>query len=183
MARPRGAAIQYFGDLKAHVIGGEAFASHDSAKTWDDSGASRTIIQDKLDWLAEQISDAMTKIEQEAAAEVKRYGADQARDAVYDYIANGSFSMAMIEGEPCVVLDASNIESEFRVFVPLGELVAQALDDAARGGADGAQLAQGLVRQAQSLIAELRAQPESRPTPRAGLAGRRVVTSRELRGA
>lgn len=184
MARPRSGGIQFFGDLQASVIGGETFAAHDSSRTWDDSGAGKALIQDKLDWLAEQISDAMTRVEQEVQADIKRYGADQARDAVYDYVANGRFSMAMIEGDPVVVFDASNVEAEFRVYVSLQDLIAQVVEDSARGGVDGDQIVRALVAQAERLVGEARRAPEpQRPQPRQGLAGRRVVTSRELRGA
>lgn len=113
-------AITYYGGMKpAGTIGAGEFKGHNAAATWDDGG--------RADQLIGQITDALEGF--------RSYGAEQARNAVLDYVSECYADMALIEGQASIVIDASNDEAQFRAYWRLGDLLNKVVQDALDSGA------------------------------------------------
>lgn len=111
--------IEYFGALKpAGVIGATGFQKHEATSSWDDDGR------------AEQLAADITAALQGLAGALKGYGAEQARDAVYDYVSNSYLDMAMVDGHASIVFDVSNEAAQLRVHWGLDELLSRVIQDA-----------------------------------------------------
>lgn len=122
--QPVSAKVAFYGGLQPQgVIGQEQFAQHEAERYWNDNDAHAGIIE-------EAISEAIEVIRENLRERVRVYGAEQARDAVTDYLSNGYFDVAVIGGELCVAFDASNEGAELRPWVRLGDLLEAAAKQA-----------------------------------------------------
>ena len=106
-----------YGGLKpSATIGADEFAAHDHGKAWDDGGASQGIAED-----------------------VKAYGAEQAKQAVMDYLSNAFADISVVNGKLCFMIDSSNNEANFAVLWKLEDVIQKAMVEAENAG-DAAML-------------------------------------------
>lgn len=147
LAQP--AAIEYFGGLPpSGVLGAEGFRDHDAAKAWDDHGQAQAIVENLLSAFC---------------AQMKQYGAEQARDAVADYGETSYIDMAMIDGRASVVVDMSNKEAKFHVYWSLEDLLAQVAQQAIERGAE--DMLSGIYEACSRAALMLEATPVPEPAP------------------
>lgn len=116
-------APQFYGGIQPQAMGLQEFSVHDASKTWEDGGRHQELLQ-------QGIAAALEQVRATLAPEIKRYGAEQVREGVADYVANCYFEAGVVGDDIHIAVDASNNEATFRVHVPLIEVLAAAAADA-----------------------------------------------------
>jgi hypothetical protein len=105
----------YAGREPSAVVGLQEFADHDPTQAWDDGGAAHGLVAD--------LGEA-----------VKRYGADQVKIAILEYLAKATAHLTAIHRELCFAVDASNNAVQ---FAPVWQLRPMALEAAKQARKDG----------------------------------------------
>lgn len=109
-------APQGYGGLKpSGSVNPDGFSAHDAAKAWADNGAAEALV---------------LSLQPEIAA----YGAEQAKQAIFEYTQNAFADVGVIDGELCVLVDCSNNEAPYAVFWKLKDLLQKAIVEAENAG-------------------------------------------------
>ena len=109
----------YGGLQPSGSFGADEFAAHDHLKSWQDSGAGEALVN--------QVADNLLSL-------IPAYGAEQAKQAVLEYMTHAYADITAIKGELCLAVDSSNDAATFGVFWKLTDLLTKAIVEAEHAG-------------------------------------------------